>query len=99
MSREMGQMVYGKKEEMIFLGREISEQRDYSEAISEQIDVQVLRLVNEAHLRAREILTEYRDKLDAVAQRLVEVETLTQDEFESIFPSPLPKVSGTPIPV
>ena len=99
MSREMGQMVYGKKEEMIFLGREISEQRDYSEAVSEQIDAQVRRLVTEAHQRARQILTEYRDKLDEVAQRLVEVETLTQEDFENIFPSPYPKVSGTPTPI
>jgi cell division protease FtsH len=94
---EMGPMVYGKKEEMIFLGREISEQRDYSDAVSEEIDLQVRRLVNEAHQQARQILTLYRDKLDAVANRLVEVETLSQEEFEKIFPSPFPKVSGTPV--
>jgi cell division protease FtsH len=94
---EMGPMVYGKKEEMIFLGREISEQRDYSDAVSEEIDVQVRRLVNEAHQQARQILTLYRDKLDAVANRLIEVETLSQEEFENIFPSPFPKVSGTPV--
>ncbi len=99
MSKEMGQMVYGKKEEMIFLGREISEQRDYSEAVSEQIDVQVRKLVTEAHQRARQILVQYRDKLDEVAQRLIEVETLSKEDFENIFPSPLPKVSGTPTPM
>ena len=99
MSKEMGQMVYGKKEEMIFLGREISEQRDYSEAVSEQIDVQVRKLVTEAHQRARQILVQYRDKLDEVAERLVEVETLSKEDFEKIFPSPLPKVSGTPTPI
>jgi cell division protease FtsH len=96
---EMGPMVYGKKEEMIFLGREISEQRDYSDAVSEEIDLQVRRLVNEAHQQARQILTLYRDKLDAVANRLIEVETLSQEEFERIFPSPFPKVSGTPVMV
>ncbi len=94
---EMGPVVYGKKEEMIFLGREISEQRDYSDAVSEQIDIQVRRLVNEAHQQARQILTLYRDKLDAIANRLIEVETLSQEEFETIFPSPFPKVSGTPV--
>jgi cell division protease FtsH len=99
MTDEMGPMVYGKKEEMIFLGREISEQRDYSEAVSEQIDLQVHRLVEEAHKQARRILTEYRDKLDAVAQRLLEIETLSQDEFEKIFPPPVKKESGTPAPV
>jgi len=99
MSDEMGPMVYGKKEEMIFLGREISEQRDYSDAVSEQIDMQVRRLVNDAHEKARQILTQYRDVLDAVAKRLLEVETLTQDEFEKIFPSPVQKSGGTPVAV
>ncbi|MEJ2598912.1 MAG: ATP-dependent zinc metalloprotease FtsH [Anaerolineales bacterium] len=99
MSEQLGPMVYGQKEELIFLGREISEQRDYSEAVAEQIDQEVRRLVNEAYTRARQILSEYRDKLDAVAQRLLEVETIGRDEFEGIFPPPVPKNSGTPIPV
>ena len=99
MSDELGPMVYGQKEELIFLGREISEQRDYSEAVAEQIDSEVRKIVNEAHTRAKEILYEYRDKLDAVAQRLLELETISREEFESIFPPPVPKTSGTPIPV
>jgi cell division protease FtsH len=96
MSSELGPMVYGQKEELIFLGREISEQRDYSEAVAEQIDQEVRRLVNEAHQRAKAILMEHRDKLDAVAQKLLEVETLTKDEFEAIFPPPIPKQSNIP---
>jgi cell division protease FtsH len=96
MSEQLGPMVYGQKEELIFLGREISEQRDYSEAVAEQIDGEVRRLVGEAHSNARQILIEYRDKLDAVARRLLEVETITRDEFESIFPPPRPKNGGTP---
>jgi cell division protease FtsH len=95
MSAEMGPMVYGQKEELIFLGREISEQRDYSEAVAEQIDREVRRLVSDAHERARSILAEHRDKLDAVAQKLLEVETLTKDEFEAIFPPPVKK-NGVP---
>ena len=95
MSAEMGPMVYGQKEELIFLGREISEQRDYSEAVAEQIDREVRRLVSEAHEAARAILAEHRDKLDAVAQKLLEVETLTKDEFEKIFPPPVKK-NGVP---
>lgn len=95
MSAEMGPMVYGQKEELIFLGREISEQRDYSEAVAEQIDREVRRLVSDAHERARAILAEHRDKLDAVAQKLLEVETLTKDEFEAIFPPPVKK-NGVP---
>jgi len=97
MSPEMGPMVYGKKEEMVFLGREIGQQRDYSNAVSEQIDVQVRRLVDEAHQKAKQILTQYRDRLDAVAHRLLEIETLNQDEFEKIFPSPVIKGGGTPV--
>ncbi len=99
MSEDMGPMVYGQQEELIFLGREISEQRDYSEAVAEQIDEQVRSLVREAHLRAKNILNEYREKLDAVAQRLLEVETINREEFESIFPPPVPKRSGTPVVV
>ncbi len=98
MSEALGPMVYGQKEEMIFLGREISEQRDYSEAVAEKIDQEVRSLVQAAHQNAKEILKEYRDKLEAVAQRLLEVETLSRDEFEQIFPSPVTKRSGTPRP-
>ena len=97
MSEGLGPLVYGKKEELIFLGREISEQRDYSDAVAEQIDQEVRSLVNEAHTRARQILEKYRDRLDAVAERLLEVETITREEFESIFPIPEPKTSGTPV--
>ncbi len=97
MSTEMGPMVYGQKEELIFLGREISEQRDYSEAVAEQIDREVRRLVNEAFVKARQILGEYRDKLDTIAEKLLEVETLSREEFEAIFPPPIPKKSGIPV--
>jgi cell division protease FtsH len=99
MSDALGPMVYGQKEELIFLGREISEQRDYSEAVAERIDQEVRRLVSDAHTRARDTLIEYRDKLDAVAKRLLELETISREEFEAIFPPPYPKNSGTPIPM
>lgn len=98
MSENLGPMVYGQKEELIFLGREISEQRDYSEAVAEKIDSEVRNLVGEAHNRARQILSQYRDRLDAVAVRLMEVETINREEFETIFPSPVEKNGGTPIP-
>jgi cell division protease FtsH len=96
MSNEMGLMTYGQKEELIFLGREISEQRDYSEAVAEKIDSEVRRLVDDAYKLTKKLLTTYRDRLDAVAQKLLEVETLTREEFEAIFPPPAPKKSGTP---
>ena len=98
MSNDLGPMVYGQKEELIFLGREISEQRDYSEAVAEQIDKEVRILVNDAYEKAKRILMEYRDSLDNIAKRLLEVETLTREEFESIFPPPIPKNGGTPVP-
>jgi cell division protease FtsH len=96
MSEDLGPMVYGQKEELIFLGREISEQRDYSEQVAEKIDLEVRQLVNYAYSQAKNILNEYRDKLDAVAKKLLEVETLSREEFEKVFPAPHPKKSGVP---
>ena len=96
MSGELGQMTYGQKEELIFLGREISEQRDYSEAVAQQIDKEVRKLLDEAFAQAQKLLKKYRTELDSVANRLLEVETLTREEFEKIFPPPIPKKSGTP---
>jgi len=96
MSSDLGPMVYGQKEELIFLGREISEQRDYSEAVAEKIDQAVRQLVNDAFVKAKQTLLDYRTQLDAVATRLIEVETINREEFESIFPPPFPKKSGTP---
>jgi cell division protease FtsH len=97
MSESLGPMVYGQKEELIFLGREISEQRDYSEAVAEQIDREVRKLVNEAFDKSRAILREHRDALDRIAMRLLEVETISRDEFEQLFPSPVAKRRSTPI--
>jgi cell division protease FtsH len=98
MSDGLGPMVYGQKEELIFLGREISEQRDYSEAVAEQIDKEVRTLVNDAYDNAKRLLLQYREALDTIAKRLLEVETLTRDEFEALFPPPSPKNGGTPRP-
>ena len=97
MSETMGPMTFGQKDELIFLGREISEQRDYSEAVAQQIDQEVRKLINESYLTAKQILIQYRPQLDAVAKRLLEVESITRDEFEQIFPPPFPKKSGTPV--
>jgi cell division protease FtsH len=96
MSDKLGPMVYGQKEELIFLGREISEQRDYSEAIAERIDTEVRIMVDDAYDVARNILRNHRDKLDAVAAKLLETETITREEFEAIFPPPSQRKSGTP---
>lgn len=96
MSAELGTMVYGQKEELIFLGREISEQRDYSEAVAEQIDREVRKIVEEAYKVAKGLVKKYRKQLDLVAKKLLEVESITREEFEKLFPPPAGKKSGTP---
>ncbi len=96
MSDDLGPLVYGKRDELIFLGREISEQRDYSEAVAERIDEEVRTLINASYDRAKRILIQYREKLDEIALRLLEVETLSKDEFSELFPSPVDKKGGTP---
>jgi cell division protease FtsH len=98
MSEELGPMVYGQKEELIFLGREISEQRDYSESIAERIDTEVKELISEAYNRAMDILTKYRVQLDNIANRLIEIESIDRAEFERVFEKPVPvKNGGTPV--
>ncbi len=85
MSENLGPMTFGQKQELIFLGREISEQRDYSEAVAQEIDREVRGFIDEAHSRAREILTTYRDRLIALAQHLIEEETLEGAELEAML--------------
>ena len=96
MSDELGQMVYGKKEELVFLGREISEQRDYSEHIAEKIDTAIQNIVQDAYQKSKDILNLYREELDKIARRLLEVETLNAEEFYVIFPTPVEKNGGIP---
>jgi cell division protease FtsH len=98
MSADLGTMVYGQKEELVFLGREISEQRDYSDAIAEKIDAEVRKIVDESYKKAQDIIKKYRKELDAVAEKLLEAESITREEFEAIFPPPTDKKSGTPQP-
>ncbi len=96
MSPELGPMVYGQKDELVFLGREIGEQRDYSEAVAEKIDQEVQKLVSDSYTKAKKILTKYRSKLDEVANKLLEVETLSREDFEKIFAPPVKKNQGIP---
>lgn len=85
MSNVLGPQTFGEKEELVFLGREIGEQRNYSEEVAESIDSEVRRLVEEAHKRAHEILATYREKLDQVARLLLERETIDATEFQGVF--------------
>ncbi len=96
MSAELGPMVYGKKEELVFLGREMSEQRDFSEHIAQKIDKAIQSIVQEAYEQAKSILTHYREELDKVAEKLLDVETLNADAFYEIFPTPVEKNGGIP---
>jgi cell division protease FtsH len=85
MSEAMGPLQIGRQEDNVFLGREISEQRDYSEEVAEQVDEEVRRIVSSAYQRVRQMLTTYRSQLDIVAAALLERETLDSDEFIEIF--------------
>lgn len=85
MSDELGPRIYGETQEMVFLGREISEQRDYSDAIAEKIDAEVRQIIDEAYERTRQLLTDNRDKLELIAQSLLEMETLEAVEFVALM--------------
>ena len=98
MSPDLGPMVYGQKDELVFLGKEIGEQRDYSEAVAEKIDHEVQQLVNDAYKQAKKILTKHRKKLDEVANKLLESETISRKEFDKIFPVDISKNGGVPVP-
>jgi cell division protease FtsH len=66
------------------LGREIAEQRNYSDEVAQEIDQEVRRIIDEAYGRAKAILITYRQKLDAIAERLIEIETIERSEFEAL---------------
>jgi len=85
MSEKLGPMTFGEKEELVFLGREIGEQRNYSEDVARAIDEEVQNFVNEAHQRARQILIAKRAALDAIARRLIEVESIDSKELNDII--------------
>lgn len=80
----LGARTFGKKEELVFLGREMHENRDYSEETAQSIDQEVSKLVQGAFERATSILTEKRATLDAIAAALLERETLEKDAFDRL---------------
>ncbi len=85
MSENLGPRTFGQKEELVFLGREISEQRDYSEEVARQIDDEVKGIIDRAYAQALSILREHREKLDRLAHRLVELETIEGPELEALL--------------
>jgi len=84
MSDKLGPLTYGKKEEQIFLGREIAQHRDYSEHTAVEIDEEVKRIVVQNYERAKKLITDRRDTLDTLTKALLEKETLDAPEIEAI---------------
>ena len=84
MSEKLGPLTFGDRDELVFLGREISEQRNYSDQVAEEIDQEVRRIVDDGYSRAKAILLSYRQKLDTLARRLIEIETIERQEFEAL---------------
>ncbi|CAN5641360.1 hypothetical protein BH23CHL6_BH23CHL6_12210 [soil metagenome] len=102
MSDKLGPLAFGKREELVFLGREIGEQRNYSDEVAKQIDEEVRAIIDRSYARAVDVLTRYKDRLVLLAERLVAEETIEQDEFEKMFadlPDPRKDTHVTPVPL
>ncbi len=106
MSDKLGTRTFGEKQELVFLGREISEQKDYSERTALEIDREISRIIEEAYNTAKKILTDNKDKLDALAEKLITQETLEGGALEGVFgeiglprPETKPRPTRVPAPV
>ncbi len=84
MSDKLGMVGYGSHEDQVFLGRDINRSRDYSEATAQEIDREVRRLVDEGYDRAKQLIMAHRDKIELIAQALLEYETLDGDQVKDI---------------
>jgi cell division protease FtsH len=98
MSRDLGPIAYGQKDELVFLGREIGEQRDYSDATAHSIDEEVRRIIEEAYQQAQRILEQHRETLDRIAHRLTEVETLEGQELQDLLNDAAPRPVPAQVP-
>jgi cell division protease FtsH len=96
MSDKVGIRTFGNRQEMVFLGREISEQRDYGDEIANIIDEEVNNILQTAYNTAREILINNKDRLIHIAQRLIAKETIESDELEKLFTEPLGTMETEP---
>jgi cell division protease FtsH len=85
MSDELGPMTFGEREEMVFLGRSMSEHRNYSEAVARKIDEEVRKFIARAHERALDIMSTHREVLDELARQLMQKETLNEKEVEALL--------------
>jgi len=91
MSDRLGPLSFGKRDELVFLGREIGEQRNYSDEIAKMIDEEVRAIVDRAYERATQVLETYRDRLDNLAKKLIAEETVDTEAFEALFSDLPPK--------
>ncbi len=87
MSENLGPLTFGKKEEQIFLGREIAQHRDYSELTAQKIDKEVRNIVTGAYEEARQFINDNLDTLHKIANALLEKETLNSDDIDEIMDS------------
>src|SRR5579884_1167922 len=94
MSDKLGPLAFGTKEELVFLGRDLGEQRNYSEEVAGEIDQEVHHLVDSAFLRAKEVLRQREAVLRALAERLIEVETMDNAEMGRIIEETEGRLSG-----
>lgn len=85
MSKTLGPITFGKTEELIFLGKDIVSERDYSEETSQKIDKEVIEIVKKCYLEAKNILKNNFEKLEKIAQKLIEKETLEKEELEVLI--------------
>ncbi|MDE3096725.1 MAG: ATP-dependent zinc metalloprotease FtsH, partial [Chloroflexota bacterium] len=85
MSERLGPRTFGNKQELVFLGREIGEQRNYSEKVAEEIDEEVRRLVDHAYQTARQVITENKDRMEKLVNILLEEETIEGDDLRRIL--------------
>ena len=106
MSKSLGPRTFGKREEMVFLGREISEERDYGDKVAEEIDDEVKMLINGAYTHANEILVTNKPKLVRLAEYLIEHETVSGEALNHLFneedpgsePESIPAIPPDPSP-
>jgi len=85
MSEKLGTRTFGRRESMVFLGRDIAEQRDYSEKTAEEIDEEIRILVDEAKLKCEAVIIEHKDKLELLAETLIEIETIEAEALENLL--------------
>jgi cell division protease FtsH len=111
MSEKLGPRVFGHDHGQPFLGREFSAEPDYSDEIAREIDDEIRRIVEAAHIQARDILTEKRHSLEKLSEILIKRETIEKEQFEALLdgsseedvfgaeappPPEVPAVTGTP---